>query len=188
MDNKQRLFEVSGKDYLKIADVAKTILESGVSATPPQLVIFSGGVAAGKTTIRRQKYSQGYVNFDFGEIYIALKKAFSETDSKLLTQYASIASKMILEESLSKKKNIVIEIIGEIDGLIEPVIDAMTKIGYKANLTFIQCDPVEAYKRHLKAASEDPDYISAAFTQEMTVREFYDHFSLGEIPSSPLKP
>lgn len=83
-----------------------------------------GGVGAGKTTIRRQQFVDGFVHFDFGEIYNAFKKTFGADEPRLL-DYVVMAGSMILNESINEKKNIVIEIIGESADLITPVIGSM---------------------------------------------------------------
>lgn len=178
--NGERTVNLSGEEYLKIGKVAQSFLEKGVSEDPPKLVIFMGGVAAGKTTIRRREYGGGYVHFDFGDIYTALKKAVGEEEPKLKT-YATIASDMILRECLESRKNIVIEIIGETEALIKPVIDRVTQLGYNVSIRAVELDPQEAYKRHLKAVEEDPDYLSAFYTQETTLAFLYQQLDLGSI-------
>ncbi|MFA6307140.1 MAG: zeta toxin family protein [Patescibacteria group bacterium] len=175
--------EFSSDEYIKIGEIAKPFWERGVSQKPPQFVIFMGGVGSGKTTIRREKYATGYVHFDFGEIYKTIKKEFEKNNPKL-SSYTALASDMILRESLGAGKNIAIEIIGDNKALIDPLIDKMKKLGYELSLQFISCDPVEAYKRHLKAVKEDKNYLSAYFTQEATLSFFYQQLELGEMPVS----
>jgi hypothetical protein len=181
-----KVAQFTGEEYIKIGEVAKPFWEKGVSENPPKFVIFMGGVGSGKTTIRRQEYATGYVHFEFGEILNAIKKAFGEDNPKL-SSYAAMASDMILRESLENKKNIVIEIIGENKDLIDPLINKMKEIGYELSLKFINCDPAEAYKRHLNAVKEDPEYLSAHFTQEATLSFFYQQLELGEMPISEQK-
>lgn len=98
-----------------------------------------------------------------------------------------MASDMILRESLENKKSIVIEIIGDNYDVITPVIDKMKENGYEVSVKGITCDPAEAYKRHLKAVKEDPEYLSAHFTQEATLSFFYQQFELDEMPVSEQK-
>ncbi len=179
--NEPRLVQFSGEEYIKIGEIAKPFWENGVSENPPKLVVLTGGVGSGKTTIRRQKYSVGYVNFDFGDILAAVKKTVGEDDPKLFS-YVSLACNLILRESIEAKKNIVIEIIGENKEVLDTLIDGMSKVGYKVSFVFIACEPTEAYKRHVKAVGEDPDYLSAHFTQEATLAFFYDQLGLGEMP------
>lgn len=190
MQNRQigglKVAQFTGEEYLKIGEVAKPFWEKGVSENPPKFVIFMGGVGSGKTTIRRQEYATGYVHFEFGEIFNAIKKKFGEDNPKL-SSYASMASDMILRESLENKKSIVIEIIGDNYDVITPVIDKMKENGYEVSVKGITCDPAEAYKRHLKAVKEDPEYLSAHFTQEATLSFFYQQFELDEMPVSEQK-
>lgn len=98
-----------------------------------------------------------------------------------------MASDMILRETLKSKRNIVIEIIGENKDLIDPLVNKMKEIGYELSLKFIECDPTEAYKRHLSAVKEDPEYLSVHLTQEATLSFFYQQLELGEMPVSAQK-
>ncbi len=183
MNNNEKVTQFTGEEYIQIGKVAKPFWENGNSEQPPKFVIFMGGVGVGKTTIRRQEYSAGYVNFEFGEILNAIKKEFGEDNPKL-TSYISMASDMILKESLESRKNIVIEIIGDNYDVIIPLIDKIKEIGYEIEIKAINCDPVEAYKRHLNAVKEDPEYLSAHFTQEPTLSFFYRQLELGEMPKT----
>lgn len=167
---------LSGEEYLQLVAVAKSFNERGRVENSPQFVIFMGGVAAGKTTIRRHDYSEGYVHFDLAEIHAALKKAVGETNPNIGAYVDQVAG-MVLSEALDKKKNIVIEIIGDNYPAFTAIIDKITKCGYKVDVRSIVADPVESYKRHLKAVAEDPDYLSASFTQEATLAHLNYHLA-----------
>ena len=184
-DSQQKVVQFSGEEFLKVGEIAKPFWERGASGNPPKIVIFMGGVGAGKTTIRREQFANDYVHFDFGEIFNAVKKSFEKDDPKLVS-YVSLACDLILKESINAKKNIVIEIIGETAEPITAVIDNMKKIGYEVSVNGITCDIAEAYKRHIKAVQEDPDYLSAAHTQEATLSFFYNYFDLGPVPIAPM--
>jgi len=173
--------EFNGEEFGKILKIAKLFCDNGKSENPPNFVIIMGGVGVGKTTTRKQYFADGYVQFDFGEIYKEIKKEFGK-DNPRLSQYATVASNMILQESLNAKKNIIIEIIGDKKEIFDPIIDKMIAIGYEFSVRLVTCDPKKAYKRHLIAAKEDKDYFSAYFTQEPTLSFFYQQFGLGEIP------
>ena len=170
------------RKFKKIDEITKPILDKGISENPPKFVIFMGGVGSGKTTTRRQQFTNGYVHFDSGEINNAIKKEVGEYNPKL-ESYVIWTCGKILQECLNEKKNIVIEIIGDNKEVIESVAGGMKKLGYEISLKYIHCDPVEAYKRHLKAVEEDKDYLSAYFTQEATLSFFYQLLQLGEMPS-----
>jgi hypothetical protein len=182
-DHQQKTVLFSDDEATKVREIIKPFLERGVSENPPNLVIFMGGVGVGKTTIRKQKYAEGYVHFEFGEILTATKKIVGENNPKL-TSYATLASNLILKESLSSRKNIVTEVIGDNDKLFTPVIDKMIEIGYKISVQGITADIGESRKRHLKAVEEDKDYISVYFTQGATLSEFYQQLGLGDISTN----
>lgn len=173
----QKSVEFTAEEFQKITEIVETFLKRGTSENSPQFVIFTGGVGVGKTTIRRQKYADGYVHFEFGEICIAVKKIVGEDDPKL-NSYIALASDLILQESIRAKKNIVTEIIGDNAAMLTPVIDKMEEIGYKISIQMITADIVESRTRHLKAVEEDKDYISAYFTQEATLSAFYHQLGL----------
>ena len=184
MENHQvKVAKFTGEEFLEIGEVARLFWENGVSEKPPKLVIVMGGVGAGKTTIRRQQFSKGFVNFDIGDIYTAFKEAFGKEYARL-PQYVMVATDMVFKESIEAKKNIVIEIIGDSYEAITPVIDKMKESGYDVSIQGITCDIAEAYERHHKAVKEDENYISAYFTQESTLRVFYNYFDLGEVPEA----
>lgn len=61
-------------------------------------------------------------------------------------------------------------------------LDGFKAIGYDIHLDFIYCDPVEAYKRHVKAVAEDPNYVSAFYAQDVTLSYLYQYLELGEYP------
>ncbi|MEK7601027.1 MAG: hypothetical protein AAB480_00655 [Patescibacteria group bacterium] len=184
MDNDQyKIAKFTGEEFIKIGEIAKPFWARGASENPPKFVIFMGGVGVGKTTIRREKYKNGYVHLDFGEVNLAIEKAVGKNHPRL-AEYALFASDMILRESINEKKNIVIEIIGDNYDLIVPVIEKMKDIGYKLDIVGLTGDIAECRQRHLKAVEKDSDYISAYFTQGPTLSVFYNQLELGEMPKA----
>ncbi|MDR3547874.1 MAG: zeta toxin family protein [Candidatus Pacebacteria bacterium] len=181
--DENKIIALTGDEFLRIGEVVEYLLNRGDSSDTPEFVIFMGGIASGKTTIRHKDYAGGFVHFDFGEIYKEIEDEFGKGEPRL-AEYASFASNTILREALKRKKNIVIEIIGETQEPIGLVIDKMREVGYKISVQGITCDVKEAYARHIKATQEDKDYISAHYSQRPTLAEFYTYFGLGELPVS----
>ena len=179
MDTK---IELNTEEFKKIGEIAKPILERGISENPPKFVMFMGGVGSGKTTIRRQQFASGYVHFDVGEINNAIKKEIGEDNPKL-ESFVTWACGTILQECINERKNIVIEIIGDNKDVITPVIDKMKEIGYEVQLMPVYCGVEDAYARHLNAVKEDKEYLSSYFTQEATLYFFYQLLQLGKMPS-----
>lgn len=160
----------SGEEYLQIMEAIRPFVDSGVSDTPPKFIVLMGGVAAGKTTIRKAQYASGYANFEYGEVYVALEKAFGK-DHPRLPEYGLFAGSLILGDCLENKKNLVIEIIGgeETQDALFTVIDMMRERGYEIAIMPIITDVAESYQRHLKVVDEDPDYVSAHFSEKLTL-------------------
>lgn len=179
--NDMKTSEMSMEDFKRLGRIIDSFTERGVSEIPPKFVIVTGGIGSGKTTLRRKKYATSYVHFEYGEILSAIEKEFGEDNPKLYS-YAELASDMILRESLEKKKNIVIEIVGENEDVLVSLTRGMKEIGYNNSLNYVDCDPIEGYRRHLKAVKEDPEYSSIYFSQEATLSFFYQQLGLGKMP------
>jgi len=180
-NNNEEVEQYNGDELSLIYGVAESFLNKGVVGNPPKFVMVVGVVGSGKTTFRRQKFSEGYVNFESGEITAAVEKIFGENNPRL-SQYENMIMQIILAASIREKKNIVIEIIGDSADIITPIINKMKEIGYYVSGNKINCNPEVAYQRHLKAVENDKDYLSAYFTQEMTLAAFYDELGLGAMP------
>lgn len=173
---KGKVVQFSGEELIRIGKIAQIFIKKGRSDNPPKFVIFMGGVGAGKTTIRKEQYADGYVHFEFAEVYTAVKN--TEGANPRLNEYANLASGLILRESIESKKNIVTEIIGADINAINLIIDKMREKGYQISVQEITADVIESYKRHLKAIKEDPEYISAYFTEKSTISMFYQQLGL----------
>lgn len=129
----------------------------------PKLVILMGGAGAGKTTIRKQKYSKGFVVIDAGEIFNNLGGTQYHEFGKDLEEPMDLIGRLILSKAIKEKRNMVTEMIGESEEPMRKVIDAVHSCGYQVSLQCIQCDPAEAYKRSL---NKDMNDISAFYTQK----------------------
>lgn len=161
----------SGEEFLKISKIASSFVEKGTTENPPKLVIFTGGVAAGKSTIRKQKYSSGYVHFDPGDIFAEMRKIMDESDPKFSASVA-VACDLLLREAIEKRKNIATEVIGDKYEPLKAVIDTMLEIGYTIDMQAVTADVAQSYQRHLKAVEDVPGYLSAYFTQDLTLATF----------------
>lgn len=163
-------------EYVAVKKVIDEHLERGAPGIPPQFILMCGGVGAGKTTIRREKYSDGFVHFDFGEMFVALKKSFP-ADEERATDLAMLASDILFKVSLERKLNLVVELIGDDKDQVSSILDGMLRLGYEARVEYVYADPAEACQRHLMAVKDDPDYLSAYFTQEYTLAVMHLHLS-----------
>lgn len=180
-DTKDGFVVYTPDEFKKVLEIAGSFYKEGRIDNPPKLAIIMGGVGSGKTTIRKDKYGNGYVNLDIGDVSTAIKKEFGENNPKFIN-LATTTFKLILNNIFDEKKNIVIEIIGDNAEVIDKLLDGFKKIGYDIHWVFIYCDPVEAYKRHVKAVKNDPDYLSAFYTQDVVLAYLFEYLELGEYP------
>jgi DNA mismatch repair ATPase MutS len=146
-------------------EVAKFFDDSSLeSNNNPKLIVVSGGNGAGKTTYIHENYHTGYVIINAEEIYrnIQIFDDFGEKSQKVVNEIGEgIAKKAIAEH-----RNIVLEMVGHIEGSLEPIIESVTSIGYSVDIQHIQLDPAEAYERHIKAANEDEGYLPTYFSED----------------------
>jgi hypothetical protein len=83
-----KLAEFTGEEFIQIGEIARPFWERGTSENPPKFVIVMGGIGAGKTTLRRLKYAEGYVHFDYSEICGAIAQAVGRNNDRL-TSYVN---------------------------------------------------------------------------------------------------
>ena len=158
--------DMTSAEYGLDEEINKFFDDSSMSKEDaPKLVLIIGGVGAGKTTQRKRDYSEGFVNLDACEIFTNLNRGKYYVFGKELDEIMEIIGQMIANKAINDRRNIVLEMIGEKKEILESIIKALHSIGYKVKLELIDCDPAEAYKRHLKAIEEDETYLSAFFTQ-----------------------
>src|SRR5437899_503582 len=77
----------------------------------PRIVILTGGTGAGKTTIRKERFSTGYVLVDAAEIFLSLGrgKYFAFPDG--LEQPMEIIGRLVARRAIFERRHIVTELI-----------------------------------------------------------------------------
>jgi len=163
--------EYTHEEIVRIVEIAESFWKNGNVEKNPTFALYTGGVGSGKTTIRRRDCAAGFVNLDIGEIHAEMKRVFGKENPKLMA-YSILAADLILRMSLKEKKEIATEIIGSDSDALLTLADKMKEIGYEISIRFVDCKPLEAYARHLKAVEEDEDYMSSYLTQE-SLRELF---------------
>lgn len=177
-----KTYVISGEEFIKIANAVEPFFKNVGPSNPPQFVLITGGTGAGKTTLRREKFNEDYVNFDFAEISRAIEKSVGEKHPRLI-EYSFWGCDIVIKECILEKKNIVVEIIGDNYSQIDILIKKMSEVGYEVNLNTVTCDVADAYQRHIKATNEDKNYMSSYFSDELTLLCLYKYLGLGEVPS-----
>lgn len=135
----------------------------------PHLVLITGCVGAGKTTMRRQQYAKGYVNIDAAEIFAMFTGGKYYDFPGIFENEMNRVGIMVARQAVYERRNIVMEIIGS-DGIMESIIKGVSSIGYFTDISCISCPLDECLKSHKHACETDVNYVSAYYTQSFHQR------------------
>ena len=128
----------------------------------PVAVIISGGVCAGKTTVRKQEFSTGYVLIDAADIFLSLSRGEFLPFPEALREPLDLIGGLVAKRALAERRNIVTEIIGSEAEPVGQLVDALKSIGYRVQGVVVDCDVEEAVRRN---ASRGDDSISAYYAE-----------------------
>jgi len=117
------------------AEIERHFDDSSINKSgPPEALILMGGVATGKTTMRKDKYSHGYVLIDAAEIFHSISGDQVLPFPDALSEPLEILGKRITHQALSERRNIVTEIIGAESEPFEKLLKHLKALGYEVNL------------------------------------------------------
>jgi hypothetical protein len=128
----------------------------------PRIVILMGGVASGKTTFRKQRFSTGYVLVDAAEVFLSLSRGESFDFPGPFEELLDTIGPLIARRAIDERRHIVTELIGAESEPIHALIEAMHAIGYRVGVQALDCDLEEAKRRNL---SRGADNISAYYAE-----------------------
>lgn len=128
----------------------------------PAAVILMGGVAAGKTALRKQSYSRGYVLIDAADIFLSLSRGEFFPFPEALQEPMDLIGRLVASRALSERRNIVTEIIGAEEAPTKQLIEALKSIGYVVKVVGVTCDIDEAMCRNIERGD---DNISAYYAE-----------------------
>lgn len=159
--------EQVGHAFLNLPDSAES---------PPTWVLIAGGVAAGKTSVRRDRYSRGFVALDAAEIFLRLCKGRyvdfppPVSESELADALEAIGS-AIARRAVRERRNIVTEIIGADLGPAQALIEAIRAADYRCELIAVTCDLGESMRRNIARSESN---ISAYYTEPYHLRWIHE--------------
>lgn len=129
---------------------------------PPRFTVLMGGVAAGKTTIRKQVYSAGFVLVDAAEIFLSLSRGEEFPFPEYFEEPMQIIGSLVALRAVTERRHIVTELIGADFEPTKGLLEAMRAIGYRIDIQAITCDIKVAEQRN---ASRRPDDISCFYAE-----------------------
>jgi dephospho-CoA kinase len=137
----------------------------------PVAVIITGGVAAGKTTLRRQNYSHGYVLIDAPEIFISLSQGEYLPFPGPIEEPMNMIGQYVINQAIRERRNIVAEVIGADVDVMKRLIDSLAGIGYKVNVMYVNCSVETAMERN---ENRSEDTISAYYAEKFHLEWILD--------------
>jgi len=128
----------------------------------PCIVLLLGGVAVGKTTIRKERYGTGYVVVDAADIFISLSRGEYLPFPGPLEEPMELIGALVAEKAIQERRHIVTELIGAEFEPVKALIDSMKAIGYKVEIIGLTCDLEESFRR---SENRGDDNISAYYAE-----------------------
>jgi hypothetical protein len=143
------------------AEVEKFFDASSRTDGKPRLVLISGGACSGKTTLRREKYTEGFVVLDAAEIFLNLSQDEYYDFPDAFLEPMELIGQLVAQRALQERRNLVTETLGiEVD--LEAIAHAIGDIDYHLESIWVDCDPKVGWERNVNRSS---DNISAYYTQ-----------------------
>jgi predicted ATPase len=146
------------------AEVGRYFDDSSLSdGAGPRVVILMGGPAAGKTTVRKQRYSTGYVLVDAAEIFLSLSRGEYIDFPGPFDRMLELIGRPVARRAVSERRHIVTELIGADREPTEQLIEAMRAVGYLVSVQGITCDIEEARHRNLARGGDISCYYAEPY-------------------------
>jgi hypothetical protein len=128
----------------------------------PRAVIIAGGVAAGKTGLRRAKYSTGYVLLDAAEIFLSLCQGKHLDFPGPLEEPMDWIGHGVALRIYRERRNFVTEIVGAEMAPVTQLLESIKAARYQIEFAGVSCDVTASMARN---ANRGKDNISAHYTE-----------------------
>lgn len=143
------------------AEVARRLPDEARAPGQPVIVVIMGPICAGKTTLRRQKYGNGYVLADAAQLFIDLGGIDLDFPSTLLDPMEAVGAE-VARRAVAGRMNIVTEIVGARSELVFGLVEEMQAAGYKVKLECLELDLPACLERE---KGRTQDNVSAYYSE-----------------------
>lgn len=129
----------------------------------PTAVLMLGPVAVGKTTLRRQRYGEGFALVDAAAVFVLLSGGERLDFPGPLETLMEVMGQQVADQAVKERRNLVTELIGtDVEPVIQ-MINALKDVGYNVQIETIYCDLEESIRRN-EARGEDN--VSAYYAED----------------------
>jgi chloramphenicol 3-O-phosphotransferase len=147
------------------AEVARYFDDSSRSkGQQPRIVVIMGGVSAGKTTMRKDRFSTGHVLVDAVPIFLSLCRGGVYPFPGPFEKAVEIIGYLVAVQAIQEKRHIVTEIVGAEAEPTQELLKAMQSAGYHVELVLVTCEMEECLRRN---ANRGPDEISCYYAEPL---------------------
>ena len=148
----------------------------------PELALITGGVAVGKSRVRRERFAHGFVTLDAGEIFIHLSRGRYIPFPSFLEEPMDMIGGLIAAQAVREHRNIVCELIGAEPEPVEKLINTYRALGYYISVTGVTAN-IEQSLRWNQERSDDN--ISAYYTEPFHHRWLLAAAKIADIKPDP---
>lgn len=128
----------------------------------PKIVLIVGAVAVGKTTLRRERCSTGYVLIDAADIFLSLQGDAFLTFPGPLEEVMERVGESVAARAIIERRHIVTELIADDREATEELCRAMSAAGYSIDVAGLTCDLDVALDRNM---SRGDNNVSAYYAE-----------------------
>lgn len=124
----------------------------------PRFVVLMGPCCSGKTTIRRERYTKGFIVLDAGDIFRGLDRGEGSPFPGPWREAMDDLGRRILAYAIGERRNLVTEVIGCDFDLMMAVVERVEALGYAVEVCYVHAPLEDTLQRNL---CRDPRDLSA---------------------------
>jgi hypothetical protein len=145
------------------AEINRLLGAADATQSPPVAVVVSGGIATGKTMLRRQQYAQGYIHIDAAEIFLRLSQGHFLPFPGPFLQPMNLVGQVVSLRAVQGRRNIVTEIVGSDLQRVNVLTEALKSVGYSVKMALTTCDIDESLRRNAMRGDDISAYYTESF-------------------------
>ena len=136
------------------------------SGSAPRFVLIQGCPSSGKTYLRRQQYTNGFVVLDAADIFLKFPDAPDLPFPGPYAEPLEVIGVLVAKRAIQERRNIVTEMIGTVEDsdpiLINALMHGMKNLGYPVDVAFVHADLDVCLERNNNRGKEE---ISSYYTE-----------------------